>query len=85
METEYEIDAALRGVDMCRKIVSQPSLGDYVAEELPPGKHIQARDDLVADIRERGCIILKIGCRYPQLIPPNACFLGVSGVQLCSG
>ena len=88
LETDYEIDAALRGVDMCRKIVSQPSLGDYAAEELLPGKHIQARDDLVADIRERGCAnyhpvgSCRMGVGKDCAVDPELRVHGVEGLRV---
>jgi choline dehydrogenase-like flavoprotein len=43
LKTHYDLQALTTGMRLARKIVNQPALSDYVADELIPGKKYQHR------------------------------------------
>jgi choline dehydrogenase len=54
MRTEYDRQALLTAIRLCRAIVSQPALRPYAMEELVPGEATQSDDEMVAYIRQWG-------------------------------
>jgi choline dehydrogenase len=54
LRTDYDIQAALFGIRLVRKIAAQPALQPYVVNELSPGSEITTDDDLLDFIRRTG-------------------------------
>ena len=53
LRSEYDKQAILYGIRMCRKIAHQPALRDFMVEEVLPGAGCDSDDDLLADVRAR--------------------------------
>lgn len=54
LKTDYDIQAALAGLRLVRKIAEQPALRPYVVSEIFPGVDIERDDDLLDYIRKTG-------------------------------
>jgi choline dehydrogenase len=54
LSTAYDVEAMLQGIRLSRKIAQQPSVRDYVVEEVLPGPGVTGETELVADLRNRG-------------------------------
>jgi choline dehydrogenase len=54
LRTDYDIQAALAGLRLVRKIAGQPALKPYVADEIFPGVDIASDDDLLDYVRRTG-------------------------------
>ncbi|WP_158928438.1 GMC family oxidoreductase [Acidisphaera sp. S103] len=54
LRTDYDIQAALFGIRLVRKIAAQPALQPYVVNELSPGSELTTDDDLLDFIRRTG-------------------------------
>ena len=54
LRTEYDIQALLAGIRLCRVIAAQPALQPYTLDEILPGTAAQSDDDLVAYVRQSG-------------------------------
>jgi choline dehydrogenase len=54
LRTDYDIQALLAGIRLCRTIVAQPAMRAYAMGEMTPGSGIVSDDDLVEYIRETG-------------------------------
>ncbi len=53
LRSEYDIQAVLHGVRVCRQIAAQPALAPYVTAEIMPGTQVESDEALLADTRER--------------------------------
>ena len=53
LRSEYDRQAILYGMRMCRKIAGQPALRPFMVEEVLPGPACESDDDLLADVRAR--------------------------------
>jgi choline dehydrogenase len=51
--SEYDKQAILYGMRLCRRIASQPALLPFIAEEVLPGSKVESDDDLLEDVRAR--------------------------------
>ena len=54
LKTNYDLRALTAGMRLARKIVNQPALSDYVADELIPGKDVNTDAEFEAAIRKNG-------------------------------
>jgi choline dehydrogenase len=54
LRTDYDIQALLAGIRLCRSIAAQPALRPYTLDEILPGTAVQSDDDMVAYVRESG-------------------------------
>jgi choline dehydrogenase len=54
LRSEYDKEAILHGMRVCRQIANQPALADYMVEEVLPGPGVGSDEDLLADVRARG-------------------------------
>ncbi|HBK04921.1 MAG TPA: choline dehydrogenase [Acetobacteraceae bacterium] len=54
LKTDYDIQAALAGLRLVRKIAEQPALRPYVVSEIFPGVDLQNDDDLLDYVRRTG-------------------------------
>jgi choline dehydrogenase len=54
LRTEYDIQAMLFGLRLCRKIAQQPALQSYIAHELTPGPSVNTDAELADYVRQSG-------------------------------
>ncbi len=54
LKTQYDLQALTAGMRLARRIVSQPALSGYVADELIPGKEVETDAEFEAAIRRNG-------------------------------
>ena len=54
LRTDYDVNALLAGIRLCRTIVAQPALKPYAMDEILPGTTIQSDADLVEYVRQTG-------------------------------
>lgn len=54
LRSEYDMQALLAGIALCRRIAAQQALKPYIVEEITPGPSVTAEKDLIAFIRESG-------------------------------
>ena len=52
LKTQYDLQALTTGMRLARKIVNQPALADYVADELIPGKEVSTDAEFEVAIRK---------------------------------
>ena len=53
LRSEYDRQAILYGMRLCRKIAGQPALAPFMAEEVLPGPDCESDEELLADVRAR--------------------------------
>lgn len=53
LRTEYDKQAILHGMRLCRDIAKQPALNPFMVEEVLPGPTVISDEDLIADVRAR--------------------------------
>ncbi len=53
LRSEYDKEAILHGMRVCREIAAQPALAAYMAEEVLPGPAVSSDEELLADVRAR--------------------------------
>jgi choline dehydrogenase len=53
LKTDYDRQALSYGMRLVRRLIQQPALARYVADEIQPGAAVQSDDELVAAIREK--------------------------------
>ena len=54
LRTDYDIQALLSGIRLCRTIAAQPALKPYVMDEILPGMGTQSDEDMVEYVRQTG-------------------------------
>jgi choline dehydrogenase len=54
LKTQYDLQALTAGMRLARKIVNQPALAGYVADELIPGTEVETDAEFEAAIRRNG-------------------------------
>jgi choline dehydrogenase len=52
LQDPEDVAGLIRGVKICREIMSHPALADLIADELLPGRHAQSDQELEAFIRK---------------------------------
>ncbi|MCH9672288.1 MAG: choline dehydrogenase [Gammaproteobacteria bacterium] len=53
LTNDYDRDAIVYGMRLCREIARQPALNDLIVEEVLPGAATQSDEELLEDVRER--------------------------------
>jgi choline dehydrogenase len=54
LRTEYDMQAMLFGLRLCRRIAQQPALQSYIAQELTPGPSVNTDAELADYVRQSG-------------------------------
>ena len=54
LKSDYDMQALIFGIRMCRKIAAQPALAPYIAEEIAPGTQFTSDTELADVIRANG-------------------------------
>ena len=54
LRTDYDMQAIIFGIRLCRRIAEQPALKPYIVEELQPGATITSDADLAEYVRQSG-------------------------------
>ena len=75
LKTRYDLQALTAGMRLARKIVDQPALADYVADELIPGKEVSTDAEFEAAIRKNA---------ISNLHPVGTCRMGGDEAWRCS-
>lgn len=52
-QTDYDINAMLFGIRLVRRIIEQPAIQPYVADELQPGRQMRSDAELIDFIRDK--------------------------------
>ncbi|MBV8193491.1 MAG: choline dehydrogenase [Alphaproteobacteria bacterium] len=88
LRSSYDFQALIEGMRVCRRIAAQPALRPFVVEEILPGPHVTAEDDLKADIRARGVSNLhpvgtcRMGREVDAVVDPQLRVYGVQGLRV---
>ena len=88
LDTENDRKAAIAAVRCMRKLVLAPPLGEFVAEELAPGSHVQTDDEILKFIRENGQIThhmigtCKMGNDPMSVVDENLRVHGMTGLRV---
>src|SRR5262249_25539502 len=70
LRTDHDVQATTAGMRLARKIVQQPALVPYVAEEIIPGPSVTTDAEFEANIRQNG---------ISNLHPVGTCRMGPDG------
>jgi choline dehydrogenase len=70
LRTEYDVQALLTGIRLCRRIAMQPALHGLTVQELAPGPQVTADDELAAFVRQTG---------VSNHHPTSTCAMGPAG------
>ncbi len=54
LRTDYDAQAVLYGMRICRRIAGQPALAPFITQEIMPGPEVASDEALLADTRARG-------------------------------
>jgi choline dehydrogenase len=54
LRTDYDMQAIVFGIRLCRRIAGQPALKPYIVEELQPGGEVASDADLADYVRQSG-------------------------------
>jgi len=73
LKTRYDLQALTAGMRLARKIVNQPALSEYVADELIPGRDVDTDAEFEAAIRRNG---------ISNLHPVGTCRMGADDASV---
>ncbi len=88
LKTQYDLQALTAGMRLARRIVGQPALADYVADELIPGKEVVSDAEFEAAIRKNGISNLhpvgtcRMGGDEAAALDPRLCVRGIGGLRV---
>ena len=88
LKTRYDVEALTAGMRLARKIVAQPAMQDYVAEELVPGRTVESDAEFEAAIRKFGVSNLhpvgtcRMGADEAAALDPQLRVRGVGGLRV---
>ncbi len=88
LKTEYDIQAILEGMRICRKIASQPALKPYIVREEMPGAHVQSDADMLEDVRQRSVAnfhpvgTCRMGHGADAVVDPRLRVHGIAGLRV---
>jgi choline dehydrogenase len=88
LKTRYDLQALTAGMRLARKIVHQPALSDYVADELIPGKDVNTDAEFEIAIRKNGISNLhpvgtcRMGGDEAAVLDPRLRVRGVEGLRV---
>jgi choline dehydrogenase-like flavoprotein len=54
LRSDYDMQALIFGIRICRKIAAQPALARYITEEVSPGTRYSSDEELAEVVRENG-------------------------------
>ncbi|MDA8870345.1 GMC family oxidoreductase N-terminal domain-containing protein [Rhizobiaceae bacterium] len=81
-------EVMVAGLQLVRKVASQPALRDYIAEELAPGLEVANADELLAFVRAKGSSIFhpsstcRMGCDDASVVDPRLKVRGIDGLRI---
>jgi len=88
LKTEYDIQAILEGMRICRRIAEQPALKPFVVEEVMPGAKVTSDADMLADVRERSVAnfhpvgTCRMGHGADAVVDPRLRVHGIAGLRV---
>jgi choline dehydrogenase-like flavoprotein len=88
LKTQYDLQALTAGMRLARKIVNQPALSSYVADELIPGKEVNTDAEFEAAIRRNGISNLhpvgtcRMGADEASVLDPQLQVRGVGHLRV---
>ena len=84
-----DVETALRGVRLVRKVSQSPALSAYVKEEFQPGAAAQSDDELLTWVRERGATTIfhpagtcKMGSDAMSVVDERLRVRGIGGLRV---
>ncbi len=84
-----DVETALRGVKLVRRVAQSPALAAYVKEEIQPGPAAQSDEELLAWVRERGATTIfhpagtcKMGSDAMAVVDERLRVRGVAGLRV---
>jgi len=88
LKSQYDFEALIHGMRICRQIAAQPALKPFVMEEILPGAQVTGEDELKADIRARGVSNLhpvgtcRMGHESDSVVDPQLRVHGIAGLRV---
>jgi choline dehydrogenase len=88
LRTDYDIQAALFGLRLVRRIAGQPALRPYVVEEIDPGSALTSDEDLLDYVRRTGVSnqhptsTCAMGTGPNSVVDPRLIVHGVGGLRV---
>ena len=88
MSNSYDPQPMLAGMRLVRKILSQPSMAPYVAEELEPGPKATSDMDMIDFMRRRGMSnnhavgVCRMGKGPDAVVDPRLRVHGIEGLRV---
>ena len=88
LKTEYDRQAILYGIRLCRQIAHQPALADYTMEEVVPGDEVTDDEGLLEDVRNRAIAnyhpvgSCRMGTGSDAVVDPRLKVHGVDGLRV---
>ncbi len=86
--SDYDKQAIITGMRLCRKIAAQPALKPYVVEEVMPGAAVESDAALLEDIRERAIAnyhpvgTCAMGTHPMAVVDPRLRVQGLNGLRV---
>ena len=86
--SEYDRQAILHGMRVCREIARQPALARYIVEEVLPGPGVDSDEALLADLRERAIAnyhpvgTCRMGHEPNAVVDPRLRVHGIAGLRV---
>ncbi|MCB8881078.1 choline dehydrogenase [Acidisoma cellulosilytica] len=91
LASDADKQANIASLRRLRQIVHAPAMGDYLLEEIEPGKAVNSDDELLAYCRERGSTIYHPTCTCTMgegpgtVVSPELKVHGASGLRVVDG
>jgi choline dehydrogenase len=88
LRTDYDIQAALFGLRLVRRIAGQPALRPYVVEEIDPGSALTSDEDLLDYVRRTGVSnqhptsTCAMGTGPNSVVDPRLLVHGIGGLRV---
>ncbi len=85
----YDLEMSLKGLEMAREILSQPSLSKFIRREVMPGPEVQTRKDLfdyacrVAKTDHHPVGTCRMGGDADAVLTPDLKVRGIEGLRVC--
>jgi choline dehydrogenase len=88
LKSDYDFEALIHGMRICREIARQPALKPFVVEEIMPGPAVTGEAELRADIRARGVSNLhpvgtcRMGRETDAVVDPQLRVHGIAALRV---